>query len=208
MEWQDKAVLVRSLKGAAAHCLLALLGAGRPLSFEELRLATGYSKPSLESGLAMLELAQLVARERECWALLAASYTLFVGHSPPDSAIEKNFFALLSSSMQEDSFQVGKKKKEEAPEREEIFALLASAGVGPRSRKMGELLDSELEPAYVRAHIEHRKAALQRGEDYPVGWLITKLLAGDPAPAAMACRCGHCEACQARIYERYPHIQH
>lgn len=65
----------------------------------------------------------------------------------------------------------------------DIYRLLVHAGVGKRSKTMSELLGLDLETRYVTAHISARERALERGEYYPVAWLITKLRDGDPAPA-------------------------
>lgn len=72
-----------------------------------------------------------------------------------------------------------RKKKPEIQKNLELVRLLVSAGVGSRSQKMDEILDLELDVAYVAAHCEAAK-------DEPVSYLITRLLSGDPAPVPPA----------------------
>lgn len=64
-----------------------------------------------------------------------------------------------------------------------VRRLLIRAGLGSRSKVLDELLDLDLDLAYVESHIQARQRKLDLGDDYPVGWLITKLRDGDPAPA-------------------------
>jgi hypothetical protein len=59
---------------------------------------------------------------------------------------------------------------------------LIDAGIGSRSKKLQEILDLDLELAFVRSHIAAREALLDKGEPYPVRNLITKLMDGDPVP--------------------------
>lgn len=64
-----------------------------------------------------------------------------------------------------------------------IRKCLIDAGIGSRSQKLQEILDLDLELDFVKGHVTAREAALESGEEYPVNWLITKLLDGDPVPA-------------------------
>lgn len=61
---------------------------------------------------------------------------------------------------------------------------LMDAGIGGRSQKLREILSLNLDLDFVKGHIAAREAALKNEEEYPVNWLITKLLDGDPVPPA------------------------
>ena len=79
--------------------------------------------------------------------------------------------------------------------REAIRQLLLRGGVGANSRKMGELLNLDMSVRYVEAHVLERLYQARahqhnsRQPDYPVGWLINRLLCGDPSPQP---RCPSC----------------
>lgn len=77
-----------------------------------------------------------------------------------------------------------------------IKDLLLRAGVGEKSPKMKQLLAMNLDVKYVEAHVLERlyQARLHdanpiQNPDYPVAWLINKLVCGDPSPAP---RCSTC----------------
>lgn len=83
--------------------------------------------------------------------------------SPPSSS---------SSSKKEE-----KKKEEKKAADRKIYDLIRAAGISPRSPKGREIIAAGLQPEYVAAHVTAWQA-----EGKPVGWLITRLLAGDPPP--------------------------
>lgn len=76
--------------------------------------------------------------------------------------------------------------------RSQIRQCLIDAGVGGRSQKLKEILDLGLELDFVKGHIAAREAKLADGEEYPVNWLITKLLDGDPVPVVVRRTCPEC----------------
>lgn len=99
----------------------------------------------------------------------------FSDHSSPSSS-----FVFIDHKNQEEE------EEERSPDDRkfsDIRAILVSAGVGSRSPVLRELLELNLDPVYVQAHIQAREAALEQGQYYPVSHLITKLRCGDPAPA-------------------------
>jgi hypothetical protein len=220
------------LKGASAACLLVLQHADEPLSAKDLGLITGYSAATVEHGLALLEARQLVARTVQGFSALQATElhairqqsNRFSALDPPHpdggDELAKNFFPAKkiflpssSSSTQDDLLSV-EEEEEEAASRQEILRLLAKAGIGHKSRKAQEIAQAGLAVDYVQAHVDAHQAAVARGERYPAGWLINKLLSGDPAPAppppptASGCTCGQCAECRLqRIYAKYPHIK-
>jgi len=129
----------------------------------------------------------------------AGSTALLGGESRKISDDRKNSGFLppsSSSSIQTNTDLAGNEGEEEAiesrkfsdfvpdPVKDELRHCLAAAGIGRRSQKLDEILDLELEPDFIRGHIAAREAALANGERFPVSWLITKLLDGDPVPEA------------------------
>jgi hypothetical protein len=207
MTWQKEVSLLRSLKGSAASICLAMLEAKRPLTPRDLAMVTGYSAPTISNGLALLELKELASKEADGWSLTATTYNLFA--VAPGERLAQKLFAPSSSSSFTNTTMLSndeEKKKEEAG-KIKVLALLMAAGVGRHSQKMKELLAADLALDYVKAHCAYRDGVIARGEEYPVGWLITKLLSGDPAPALFVCRCGRCADCLERIYQQYPQIK-
>lgn len=193
---REQIAMLRSLNGTSAHVLLALLGAGREQGIDDLILATGYEKRTLAKALALLEalgLVGVVAPQGRGWALPAAARERLLGG--PDAARETRengarAVRAPSSSSGNDPFEYGEKKKKNGADgaRGAVFDLLRRGGVGERSPKMAALVAAGLDVDYVRGHVMAREAALERGEDYPVGWLIHKLECGDAAPAAPRAR--------------------
>lgn len=201
----DQIGLVRAMKGAPASIVLALVLCGHALTNKDLEQMTGYSDKPISKGLALLELHGLVQYNGYAhgWSLTAAGarqLSMFDNLLPGESRniSEVGEFPTLSSSSSYISTE--KKEEEERNAREvgefptlngqlvdksevALRQLLVDAGVGRRSRKLRELLDAGLEIGYVQAHIQARETAVARGEHYPVGWLITKLLDGDPVPS-------------------------
>lgn len=103
---------------------------------------------------------------------------------------DRYYSDLRSSSSNTYTNQNHSNQEEEDEERtarlrnfSEVRHLLIRSGVGSRSKVLDELLNLDLDPAYVESHIQARQRKLDMGDDYPVGWLITKLRDGDPAPA-------------------------
>lgn len=191
-EWREQVSFLRSINGTAAHILLALLVAGRELAVEDLAVATGYEKRTLSKALALLEalgMAGVVAPQGDGWALLAAAQERLMklpeeGTGSPENVARAARVPSSSSSIKVSSFvDEGKKKKSADGAQQAIFDLLRRAGVGSRSPKMLELMSAGLDVEYVRGHVLAREALLERGDDYPVGWLIHKLECGDAAPA-------------------------
>jgi hypothetical protein len=82
------------------------------------------------------------------------------------------------------------------PVKDELRHCLVAAGIGKRSKKLDEILDLNLDPDFVRGHIAAREATLANEEKYPVNWLITKLLDGDPVPDVKLARCPECDSVQ------------
>lgn len=82
------------------------------------------------------------------------------------------------------------------PAKDELRHCLVAAGIGKRSKKLDEILDLELDPDFVKGHIAAREAALANQERYPVSWLITKLLDGDPVPVVNLAACPDCGSTQ------------
>lgn len=76
----------------------------------------------------------------------------------------------------------------------QIRQCLIDAGVGGRSQKLKEILDLDLELGFVKSHIAARKTKLDNGDEYPVNWLITKLLDGDPVPVVKLTVCPDCKS--------------
>ncbi len=93
-------------------------------------------------------------------------------------------FLSSSSSLKRDQRVITTEEEDEEERRRisEIRGLLVGAGVGVRSPALSKLLEMDLDPAYVRAHVEHRRIALEQGKEFPASWLINKLRCGDPAP--------------------------
>lgn len=80
------------------------------------------------------------------------------------------------------------------PAQEELRHCLVAAGIGKRSKKLDEILELGLDPEFIQGHIAARDAALANQERYPVSWLITKLLDGDPVPQIKLKSCPECNS--------------
>lgn len=76
----------------------------------------------------------------------------------------------------------------------EVHRMLVEAGVGPRSKKLFEILDLDPKPDFVADHIHAWKVQRE-----PVSWLITRLLAGEAPPV---CKCHDCRL-KSPIPEQY-----
>lgn len=106
----------------------------------------------------------------------------FSDHGAPPSSSSSS--KLIDQEEEEERKGESRRKSDfrSGPEKEKLRHCLVSAGIGPRSKKLKELLALELALDFVRAHIAAREALLASGEKYPISWLITKLLDGDPVP--------------------------
>ncbi len=210
-DWREQIGFLRGLDGMAAHILLALLVAGRRLTVDDLAMASGCDKRTVKRGLALLEALGLVEVDAEGWALPAAVRERLTGAKEGGGGGARAVRVPSSSSSVSITLNpVDEKKKKNGATRanggqaaggDEVAGLLQRAGLGRQSPKMRQLLGLGLDAGYVREHVTARESALERGDEYPVGWLINKLECGDPAPV---CRCGRCAACRERMYANYP----
>lgn len=165
---------------------LALLEAERLVQYNGRRhgwsLSTGfYQLPlplaQLAAGMALLDAP--VADVDAALPGIPGSTALpgAVGEDEIDRRISD--LRVLSSSSSSSS-SLSKEEEEEGDEDRRISDLrdlLASAGVGRYSPKMQQLLELGLDRAYVEAHVDYAAR-----ENEPVGWLINRLICGDPAP--------------------------
>lgn len=196
-------MVVRLLKGAPASVLLALLEQpGAALAARELAFVTGYSVNSVKAGAALLERLGLAEATGSGWAWPT---TAPQGWPLPLSAPPASIDTPLTATTDGLNLSDGRQQQQASRDAAQIADLLTGAGIGRNSAKMRALLAARLSLDYVRAHVDARAAALERGEEYSAGLLITRLLDGDPAPA-VACRCGRCDACRARAYARYADV--
>lgn len=199
----DRITLLRSLKGAPASIILALVFCGHAMTNRQLEQATGYSDKPISKGLALLELHGLTQYNGYAygWSLTAAARQLPLF---PDSLLDESRniseSRRISDSFSSSSYMIFSEREDEeernAPKvgdfptsvdnSGEIRRLLIDAGVGRRSRKLRELLTAGLTAEYVQAHVSARETAVASGKRYPVGWLIQKLLDGDPVPNGAA----------------------
>jgi len=209
MMTSDQIGLLRSLKGAPASIVLALVFCGHALKNRELEQMTGYSDKPISKGLALLELHRLVQYNGYAygWSLTAAARQLplfpdsllgdgqsrnisEVGEFPTSSSSSSSSLLTLNGHREEEEDAAESRRISDFSPRpvdnsvDKLRRTLIQAGVGKRSRKLRELLDAGLAIEYVQGHIAARQAALDQGKHYPVGWLIQKLLDGDPVPAA------------------------
>lgn len=205
--WPEQVRFIRSLKGAAASILWVLMLSGRTCTSKELELATNYSDKPVSDGLALLETEGIVQYNGKFngWSLGPGFYQLplpfrqlvngvaLLDAGANDGGVigleDRNISDLLSSSSSSYTDQNLKIKQEEEEEGRdsrnysEVLGMLVAAGVAPRSSALLNLMKLNLDPVYVKAHIEHRRTVLEQGNPYPPGWLINKLRCGDPAPA-------------------------
>ena len=202
--------MLRNLQGAPLSIIIALIMAGRALLASELEMWTGYSDKTITRGLALLETLRLIAHhgKYDGWSLTAAVHQLPLPLLFSEKDNRRNSGYLSSSSS---SLILGPEEEEESRTREnrrnsdfaaasypqpvdndndaEVQDWLLRGGVGQNSPKMRELLSLALHPDYVAAHVLERLAQVQAGQNYPVGWLINKMLCGDMAPPM---RCVDC----------------
>lgn len=212
--WSEQVRFVRSLKGPAASILFVLMLSGRSCTGRELELATNYTDKSVKDGLALLMAEGLVQYNGKFngWSLASGFYQLPLPHQLDsgmalqvaesgsgqvavlDDRKISDHGSLSSSSTLIDHKRVNPEEEERAQSRKnsEVLGLLVAAGAAPKSSAVKRVLALDLDPAYVRAHAQHRAALLEQGQMYPVGWLINKLECGDPAPAPKQGVCPDC----------------
>lgn len=214
--WSEQVRFVRSLKGPAASILWVLILSGRACTGQELELATNYSDKSVKDGLALLTAEGLVQYNGKFngWSLASGFYQLPLpfqqlsdgaallvagivdgGVMVLDDRKNSDHGPLSSSSTLIDHKRVNPEEEEERAQsrkNSEVLGLLVAAGAAPKSSAVKRVLALDLDPAYVRAHAQHRAALLEQGQMYPVGWLINKLECGDPAPAPKQGVCPDC----------------
>lgn len=200
--------LIRSLKGAPASIIMALVFCGHALTNGQLEKYTGYSDKPIARGLALLESLGFAQYNgfANGWSLTATAHKqlplfnddqLDDGGQMDDGGHRRNNSGSgnipTSSSSSSDTYEEEKKSTDEWLRQlaasspvdnsvDNVRSLLIAAGVGQRSVKLREIVALDLPTDYVKKHIAARAAALAAGEHYPVGWLITKLLDGDPVP--------------------------
>lgn len=118
-------------------------------------------------------------------------------------------WGFLSSSSSSDLLLEERDQEEEEEAREnpkiwgfldddDIRQMLIDAGIGPRSRKLVELLALNLDVDFVAAHVH----VWQRRGDEPPGYLITRLESGEAPPV---CNCPDCRL-KAQIPDEYRDI--
>lgn len=218
MDKQQLLLALSGLKGAPASIMLTLLLADEPLSRGDLELVTGYSGITIGRGLETLQARQYVlvasggyALARGVQGFRASPAELHDSpvscdplsiHDPPDlpsDELIKKFFlsARSSSSKRQREILNDPEEEEEAAAARKILGLLARAGIGRRSKKAQEIAGMGLDVAYVEAHVKAWARAVERGEEYPASWLITKLIDGDPAPMPDG---RHCPKCGERLH--------
>lgn len=195
MTESDQLQLIRTLRGAPATIILLLLLRPGSLTNRELCLFTGYTDKTITEAMQLLDRLQLTQYNgrQYGWSLNARQL-----HLPLDDLstaqpqpVDKQIGIIPISPSSSSSFsnkEEGKKKGGKmAVDRNisdlgtdtdrKIYDLLRAAGISPRSPKGREIIAAGLQPEYVAAHVTAWQA-----EGKPVGWLITRLLAGDPPP--------------------------
>jgi predicted transcriptional regulator len=205
--WEQQVNFMRGMPPAAAKIIIILMLSGQSLTNQKLMFACDMSDKTIRNGLAWLEFNGLVQNngKYDGWSLTAAVRQLTLNLQFDDEVsrkfsdlvgVNRKFSDLLpSSSSSKDLIILDQEEEERRSDTEipistgldsndddDIRQMLVQAGIGRRSGKLREILDAKLDPDFVQAHIEARKQLLDAGEKYPVGWLITKLLDGDPIP--------------------------
>lgn len=217
--WEEQVDFVRSMSPAAAKILWILLLSGRCLTNKDLIFTCDMSDKTIQHGLEWLEFKGLVQNNGKFngWSLTAAvrqlplPFAALPGEGEAVASLDgecrkiSGFLSSSSSSLQTLKDLAGNEGEEEAPRenrkisgfptrttRAQIRQALIDAGVGGRSQKLTEILDLDLELDFVQGHIAARAVKLANGEEYPVNWLITKLLDGDPVPVVKLTACPSC----------------
>lgn len=178
---------IRSIRNAPATILMLLMIHGGSMTNRDIQHASGYSDRTVTKSLALLDefgLTQYNGRSAG-WSLAAGQISLpfpqrrIVDESYPQP-VDKEIvdFTIYASSSSSSSNEVeGEEEEEKQRVDRKIYDLLQDAGISTRSVKGREIINARLEPAYVSAHV-----SAWRDEGAPVGWLIKRLLDGDPPP--------------------------
>jgi hypothetical protein len=216
--WEEQVDFVRGMSPAAAKILWILLLSGRSLTNKDLIFTCDMSDKTIQHGLEWLEFKGLVQNNGKFngWSLTAAvrqlplPFAALPGEGEAVASLDgecrkiSGFLSSSSSSLQTLKDLAGNEGEEEPREsrkisgfpprttRAQIRQCLIDAGVGGRSQKLHEILNLDLDLDFVKSHIAARKTKLDNGDEYPVNWLITKLLDGDPVPVVRLTACPDC----------------
>lgn len=188
----EHVTFIRSMRGAPAAILLALLFTGRSITNKELQLITGYTDKPVASALGVLQVLGFAQNNGRYsgWSFpLSAQLPLF--HY--STAVSNS--GLLPLPADPDTDALSKRSHIATAE-----AWLLRAGISPNSKKMTELLSADLHSDYIRSWVleyewwQREKKSSSRSvvsgrRKFSVGTLIKILQDGDNAPAM---RCEDC----------------
>lgn len=177
----ETATLVRSIRGAPASILVALLITRRSITNKELQVITGYTDKPIATALCVLETLGFIQDNGRSngWSFPHSRQLELFGSLP-----------LPPPSL--------------SPGRDSVSSWLDRAGVTANSKKMGELLAADFTVGYVRSWVLEfewwrRESQLRPGQAidgrrrFSIGTLIRILQDRDPAPAE------RCSACLTRL---------
>lgn len=219
----DQMSLIRSLKGAPASIVVALVVLGRSLNNKQLCLATGYSDKTITAALVVLDIQGITQFNGRAagWSLSAGQLKLNLPEqlSTGYPQVDRKFSDLGPLTTTTTTIQIKDPEstlhtREEnvvvvEEDRSEILrSILAAAGIGANSQGMRDLLAAEIPISRAEAWLrywdwwkrqrERQPSGLVDGRDvFSAGLLIRVLLDGDPAPAA---RCEECLELPADCY--------
>ena len=226
---------MRGLRGAPASMFLALVLCGHALRNSQLMEMTGYSDKTIAKGLALLELRGLAQNNgyQYGWSLTAGvrQLPLFpesllgirparVGNSDSTYGISDSLTTTTTTkdSLREKRVVVVSKNgvgNSDSGDVDPVETWLIHGGIGRNSTKLRHLIELDMDPEYVKAHVLERLAIIEQpdGAWFHTGLLIRRLLDGDAAPPMRcpdclrierSCICDNiCPTCGAEISQSF-----
>ena len=171
---------IRSIKGAPASVLWALLLTRRPMTNLELQRWTGYGPDSITGATRVLvDLGWLVGLSSYGPWSLAAGRQLPLMDAPAQVLAPSSDLigtTLSSSSILESAKSLVKEEEKEDTNFVKNLHALLDAGIRePTAGRLARLL--HVNPEYVAAHVEHANA-----QGFPLGTAIYRIEHGWPVP--------------------------
>ena len=189
---------VRPLKGAPLSVLILLERSPVALSNTALERLSGYSDKPISQACFYLQELGLVNHNREGWFLAPGMLVEETTRNNSEAINIINPLSLTMSVNNNNNKVLNKGRNISDTEEEEIWQVLAAAGVKKNQRTRGLLEKEHVTAEYVNAKVAEYKAHGMSGTQW-AGLLIRKIEEGEPAPPnaenghPQGCSCVSCK---------------